>query len=397
MAVINLNYRNPIIRRYADQWFVEYYYRCPADLLEYGFKEWQRFKVYEDINRYKGTEKESYAKLLCEATLIALKDEGYNPFDAIREKLTGSTEPKLTVENRITLITGAELYFNDKLKDNPKSNTLKVYRTTKNLLIDYCKHNDFEFKDVGYFEEPQITEILRYWAKLKQWSNTTFNNNRGHIYTIFYWLHKNGYYHKKLDISMTVERSKSNNSNKFYDGEIRERVNKALSGYPELQTLCQYVYYTCMRNVAELQNIQVKHISKENRTILVPETISKESQRYIPICEELHDLFLKNKVYEASREFFLIGNDGLPALKKVSDNYFNRLYKSNIKVPLELENEYTIYGWKHTRVVDLKLAGYTDAQIQMITGHTSSESYDHYTRGFGLNIDNSLKEKTVSF
>src|ERR1051325_8898908 len=60
-------YTAPVIRRFKDKWYVEYYFSNPFFGKEPGQKEFERFKVYEDINHFKGDDQEEYAEKLREA------------------------------------------------------------------------------------------------------------------------------------------------------------------------------------------------------------------------------------------------------------------------------------------------------------------------------------------
>ena len=63
-----------------------------------------------------------------------------------------------------------------------------------------------------------------------------------------------------------------------------------------------------------------------------------------------------------------------------------------------LSKDFTLYGFKHTRVVNLLNSGYSDAEIMGLTGHRDTSSYDKYKRDLIGNLtNNSLKGKTVDW
>lgn len=67
-----------------------------------------------------------------------------------------------------------------------------------------------------------------------------------------------------------------------------------------------------------------------------------------------------------------------------------------IKDKLGLDNKYTLYGWKHTRVVNLLMAGFTDNEVMSLTGHSDHKSFMAYKRE--LMVDTSaMKGKTIEF
>jgi hypothetical protein len=90
----------------GKKWFIQFYYRVPDALREAYGKKWERFKVYEDINRIKTLE---YATKLRQAVLLALED-GFSPFDQ---------EAKVVETKKIKVWTvqQAILYFKQKWVD----------------------------------------------------------------------------------------------------------------------------------------------------------------------------------------------------------------------------------------------------------------------------------------
>lgn len=47
----------------------------------YAGRKWERFRVFRDINRYKGEAREEYAKKLIDSIRINIAENGYNPFN----------------------------------------------------------------------------------------------------------------------------------------------------------------------------------------------------------------------------------------------------------------------------------------------------------------------------
>jgi len=89
------------------------------------------------------------------------------------------------------------------------------------------------------------------------------------------------------------------------------------------------------------------------------------------------------------------GKNGKPGKERLSRDLFTNSYKL-IKDKLQLNNKYTLYGWKHTRVVNLLGAGFTDTEVMSRTGHSDYQSFMAYKRE--LMIDTSaMKGKTIEF
>lgn len=62
-------------------------------------------------------------------------------------------------------------------------------------------------------------------------------------------------------------------------------------------------------------------------------------------------------------------------------------FQKNVAEAAGISKDFTIYGAKHTRVIHLKNAGYTDGELMGITGHKDSTSLSKYLRDLGLTVD----------
>ena len=62
----------------GKRWWIEYQFRVPPAVHHlHKNKTWEKFRVFEDINRYKS---DKYAQVLLTAINFALK-EGFDPFE----------------------------------------------------------------------------------------------------------------------------------------------------------------------------------------------------------------------------------------------------------------------------------------------------------------------------
>lgn len=67
--------------------------------------------------------------------------------------------------------------------------------------------------------------------------------------------------------------------------------------------------------------------------------------------------------------YYMISGNGDVADAMHSENYFTRVFRDDIRKPLGISENFTMYGRKHTRVVDLLNAEYSDAEIINLIGH----------------------------
>lgn len=57
---------------------------------------------------------------------------------------------------------------------------------------------------------------------------------------------------------------------------------------------------------------------------------------------------------------------------------------AKIRKKAGLSSDHTPYGFKHTRIIHLKMDGGQDKDIMQLTGHTSYQAYAEYLRDLGV-------------
>lgn len=405
----DIDYRTPVIRKYSDKWFIEYYYRCPADLMQYGFKEWQRFKVYEDINRFKGEEKDDYAKKLLEATIHGLEKENYNPFDELREEIQKQIKARQNktstngVGSDILLVDALKEFKMSKIAIKASENTISSYEGYINNFKHYLfEHDKLEvlLKDFKIEDFKEMLTWLQHNNSSKDvWSASTYNNHLAFVGNVINWcamkprkwVDSDDY---TIGHQKEIEYQKSQPvKNQHFNGVIYDRVVKELNKLPKLLFYSKFIYYSCMRP-DEIRKLKIEHVDLRARIIKMK---GKTGYRVVPICDELHEMLESLNLENYPVSYFVIGSSGNVSNKEHSENYFSEQFRMKVRKPLEIGDNYTNYGWKHTRVIDLIMAGFKDYEVMQLTGHTDTESFDAYKRDLMGRIDPKMKGKTISF
>lgn len=145
----------------------------------------------------------------------------------------------------------------------------------------------------------------------------------------------------------------------------------------------------------EIQLLQIEHIDLEARQIKAIVPTAKTGDRFIPICDELEELIISMNLIDSPLDYYVFGRNGKASENKMKRHYFSERYKP-IKDKLGLDNKYTLYGWKHTRVVNLLMAGYTDQEVMSLTGHRDYKSFMAYKRELIVDVS-AMKGKTIKF
>lgn len=408
-------YTEPEIKRYSNNdWCVEYWYQYPNDWPE--FPSLKRFKVREGVNYIKDPEKkEEEITKLWRIVNIALKELNHNPFEDIIEKQRRIQEEQerqqrlceqaAIKESELTIEKAFEWFTSTKTKSGLSDRTMEGYNSfMKNFKIWIDAYNENLSNKPYLLIQDLTTEVIEKYLEVSadaaDWKGRTYNNNLKGLITIFGYLKKK----KKIEVnpigSGEIEtRPNRSEKNKYYSKGTRDIIQPELDKIPYLDLFIKWVYYSCAR-ITELNRLQVGDIDFELKRIRVPAEVGKTGAhvgvRTIPICEELHDLIDQMALRKLPTKYYIFTREQKPGLVMIADDYFRDIYLP-IKRKLDLDNNYTLYSFKHTRVVDLLVAGYTPQLVMFLTGHTDWTSFQKYCRELGVVISDQLTGKTISY
>ena len=157
-------------------------------------------------------------------------------------------------------------------------------------------------------------------------------------------------------------------------------------GDHQLWLFVNFIYYCFLRPREEAQMLQIKHILK--RTIIVPGEIAKNNQtEHIRIPKGLELLIQEYKLRDFPPNYYIFSNEKQPGLKRVGINYFYERNRKVLNIAKLADQEYDLYGWKHTGVVSLYQATKDIKLIQVQCRHKDISTTDKYLRDLGLFLD----------
>jgi len=164
-----MHYKLPKLKGEWPNKFVEYYYRHPET------NAWQRFRVYEEINRNKS---EKYDKLLLNAVTASLK-EGWSPFGIEKE------------EQKPYTIQRALHYFLLKWQERgQEAQTIIRYERAIGYFEQWLLMKGLQFLPAAEITQDHIESALQHWKIKRGWSNRTYNNTLDFLSTCFLYLSK---------------------------------------------------------------------------------------------------------------------------------------------------------------------------------------------------------------
>jgi hypothetical protein len=188
--------------------FVEYYFRHPET------DAWQRFKVYEDINRNKSKE---YDQELLAAVNRDLK-RGFDPFAGI------------DIYNPKTKGKGSHLYNPESLTFFPPemegagvdAETIVRYERAIKYFEEWLLLKGLHHAAAEDITQEHVEAVLQYHKVQKEWTNRTYNNTKAFLSTCFLYFQKKGIVKLNpcADIAKQKTRSKKH---RYYDEKTLTR------------------------------------------------------------------------------------------------------------------------------------------------------------------------------
>lgn len=390
-------YKLPTIVRPKDgKWFVKYFYEIPDRPGE--FKE---FRVKDGVNYHHDPEqKEIEIQSLRDDIAWSLEHDNYNPFkhersvsSQIKEKKQKITKDAEAPKNW-TLKQGIDAFMDYCRWKELSPNTIRSYQSFLNNFTEWLADTKKLDKPAFEYLETDYIEFADTYYDAEDWSPRTYNNHVSFMITLFSRMQilekKNNrtlqYQINTADVEYKVDKAEKNRA---YSGIVAERVKKELSKpkYAKLNQFIQFIYLSCMRP-KEIRLLQIQHIDIQNRQIKVTAPTGKTGDRFVPISNELEKLLIELDFQKLPLNYYLFGKGGKPGEITSGRTWFSDKYKL-IKQDLGLDiHIYTMYGWKHTRVLSLIGAGFKDEDIMKLTGHRDYQSYLAYRRD--LVVENSV-------
>lgn len=402
-----IKYKDPKIVRAKRGWFIGLYYEYPDQAGKY-----KRFEISAGINYIHDLqEREREAQILLKEVKRVLQ-AGFDPFmtnlenefvDSISQKVAAIKqveEAKTEAAKGWTITEGIKNFQDYCTNKNLSPNTIRTYDTFINNLLAWLEETEQTELIASEFTEDKIFEFVNQEFDEEEWSPRTYNNHLKFFSTLFSRMEKlekkqNKGIKYQIDLEDLELKKDRAEKNRYYSAVVALKVKKELSKNESLYNYVKWIFYSCMRP-REIRLLQINHIDIQARQIKAIAPTAKTGDRFIPICDELMTLIKSMRLMEFPLNYYVFsGKTGKPGDERLSRDLFTTKYKS-IKDKLGLDNKYTLYGWKHTRVVNLLMAGFTDAEVMSLTGHSDYQSFMAYKRE--LMVDASaMKGKTIEF
>ncbi len=268
-------------------------------------------------------------------------------------------------------------------------NMFASYCTLKNLLFRWLQDTDREKLLLVSFNLTVSQKFFTYLKEDQHVGPKTYNNYKGYLSSVInYYIN-----HEELPLvnpllkieSLTVESSDmhmpfTNEQLQLIEERIKEKQD------PQLALFIKFLYYLFIRPGIELRFLQVKDIKP--KTILVRSSKAKNNKgEHIVIPAALEALIQEYKLRSYPADYYVFTQNKTPGPQPAGVNYFYKRHRKLLDELNLVDEQYTLYGYKHTGAINLYEATKDLLIVQRHCRHSSSSQTDEYLRKYGVIID----------
>jgi len=349
------------------QWYVYYSFKNKEG-------KYQRFKVFEDINS-RTTKAERYDLANYYRKVIDLwLEEGNSPFEK-------SDTPNES-QNIITCIDKfLEFIDNGKLRYNTK----RKYKNELTVFKEWVLKSGIQDLKIGQIKKQHIFEFIEYIKKRNIKSGKTVNHYLNDLRRFFnhYIDNYDDYLERNPASKITRDPVEEKGNIAYTETEFIAIKEWCLKNDPYLWFVCQAIYYTGLRNEAELLEMRIADFDLNNKLFFVESWISKNKTRQsAPIYPEFAELLQSLDLNQYAINDYLFGKGDKPGPKRVGNDNFARRFRP-LKKELGFGNDYGLYALKSTRACHLFDDGATIREIQVLFRHSDPMVTMKYLKSLG--------------
>jgi integrase len=281
-----------------------------------------------------------------------------------------------------------------------RPSTIKEYNATKATLVDFFMYakipQDLLLRNVN---DVFLRKYFDYLKQERKSTNKTYNARRLMLHAVMNTLIKRD--PKLFGGNNPIARVKflkveSKGHTAYTDKQmmqIRDAIIKG--GEAHLLFFIQFMYYTLARP-KELRLLKVGDIDMDNKRILFRAEIAKTViEQYVGINERLMKLIEENNILKYPPSYYIFSNCHggahlhTPGPTPVASSYFYKRITPYITALgfHKVNDNYTLYSFKHTGAIALYKATKDIKLIQAQCRHQSIEQTNIYLRDLGVLTD----------
>lgn len=362
----------------SKDWFIFYSYRNPHT------GKMVRFREYKGLSKtFSRRERSQKAKELIDVTTLKLKN-GWNPFEG---------EQQIVYSDNLEYQQAAKVF--GKLKSGVKSiryycsryldfkrngirpSTYTTYKSKFRYLEAFINKSKIGSHPAAFTEE-HARRFSDYLVNIRKVGKKSINQYNTLMRSL--WDFMIDEQAVKINVFKDIRRLKAGtNKPRIYSQKLITELKSTMQELDPQMLIAIKFIFNCLIRPGELRFLQLKHIDFERGLITVPAEIAKTNKLRIVDIPDYIIEDLKIKRYDQYHgNMYIIGVNGAPSKKPVSRGFlYSRFCK--IKTMAGVPKEFWLYAWKHTGMVEMKLAGVDWLDIKNQAGHQSLDQTIEYT------------------
>jgi integrase len=251
---------------------------------------------------------------------------------------------------------------------------------------------------IGEIKHIHLSAGLSYIAEDREWVATTINKEIDFLMTIFNWFEIEDYVIKNPSKGKFIKLPVNKTKHRWYDRDLFKKIVEAIAPNEPLLRACQFTYELMIRSKKELRKLKVGDIDRTLKRVRFSADLSKNStEAYRDYGPEFEQMIKEMQLHKYPNHFYVFGSgNGQPGIKQCGHNYFSKMFMA-VKTKLELSMDYTVYGFKHTRIVHELMKGTDGQHIGYMARHTDRKSTKDYMRDYDITLVNIYGPEDLKF
>jgi hypothetical protein len=174
-----------------------------------------------------------------------------------------------------------------------------------------------------------------------------------------------------------------------FSNEQQLRIKETLisKGNQQLLLFIKFLYYLFLRPGFELRLLRVRDIKQHTVFVPAADRAKNNKGEHVVIPAALEEIIGEFRLRRYNKEYFVFSALGVPGPELAGINYFYKRHRKLLDELALTDEQYTLYGYKHTGAINLYEATKDLLAVQRHCRHSSSSQIDAYLRKYGVIVD----------
>lgn len=278
--------------------------------------------------------------------------------------------------------------------DNPtlKLKSLHAYKWSMMGFIKWLTKSGLEFIRPEQFTRKHAYQFWDELVKGESRSAYTFNIFRNNVSRYFSAFVRRDIIQSNPFTGIEALKQTPARHIPFTDEQMEQIDGLLKEPHFEFWVFTRFIYYLYLRP-EEIVKLQIEDINLQLHAVIVYGDKSKTKSQKAPyIPDALYKILSGMKLKEHPQKWYLFSRGLKPGPTPITRDYITLLFKQRVKKPLGMSEEYTMYAFKHTGIINAHAQGKSIKGIQLQAGHKTEKQTRGYMIKQGLIPNDEFKD-----